>query len=62
MTFPYGIPKRAMKRRLKKKGVTQAAVAKMAKVDRSTVTHWLGGRLVSKNIEQVVQALLESSR
>ena len=54
MTFPYGIPKRALKKRLKKKGVTQDALAKQARVDRTTVTHWLAGRLVSRNIERTV--------
>ena len=55
MTFPYGIPKRALKKRLKKKGVTQDALAKQAQVDRTTVTHWLAGRLVSRNVEDVVR-------
>jgi len=55
MTFPYGIPKRALKKRLKKRGITQAALAKEAQVARTTVTHWLAGRLVSRNIERTVR-------
>jgi len=55
MTFPYGIPKRALKKRLKKKGVTQDMLAHQARVDRTTVTHWLAGRLVSRKIEDTVR-------
>lgn len=55
MTFPYGIPKRTLKQRLKQRGVTHAALAKAAHVDRTTVTHWLAGRLVSRKIERTVR-------
>ena len=62
MTHPYGIPKLALKKRLKRRGVTHAMIADACHVDRSTVTHWLNGRLISKPIETGVSQLLGGYR